>query len=458
MEARLAEIGPALLPRLPLLGPALGLTLPETDLTVSMEPALRTESRVALLIDCLRARATTTPVLLVLEDAHWLDALSHELLEAVGRAIPAAPVAVLLAYRPPELEHLQAVRVEALPHFTALHLGGLATDDAAALVAARLAEQGGSVPPGEWIAGLVARAAGNPFYLEELVAYAREQGLDLADAAARARLAWPTSLQSLLLARLDQLTEPARQVLKVGSVIGARFPVAHLWGVHPDLGAVAQVMDDLWALVAAELVLPEGAAEPAYRFKHAVTQEVTYGTLPGAVRAGLHGQFAAWLEAAGATTVELLAYHYGRSSNEEKAREYLRRAGETAAAGGAFAAAAGHYSALLERLDAADPARGAVLVARGETRVVLGAWAAAGADYTAARAVAGAPGALRAAAARGLGEVRGRQGAYDEAIRWLETAQGEYAALGDGRGSASTGRPGVDRRGYRGSTGRPGRS
>jgi class 3 adenylate cyclase/tetratricopeptide (TPR) repeat protein len=436
LEERLAELDPALLPRLPLLGPALGLALPDTDLTAGLPTALRTESRVALLIDCLRARAATTPVLLVLEDAHWLDPLSHELLEAVALAIPAVPVAVLLAYRPPELEHLQAVRVEALSHFTALRLGGLATGDAAALVEARLAEADGPIPPPEWIAELVARAGGNPFYLEELVAYAREIGVDLADPAARAAIAWPASLQNLLLARIDQLTEPQRQVLKIASIVGARFPVAHLWGVHPALGARAHVTADLGALAEAELALPEGAgAEPEHRFKHAVTHEVTYGTLPGAVRAGLHGQFAAWLEAVGAAAVEALAYHYGRSPNGPKAREYLRRAGDAAVAGGAFAAAVGHYSALLERLPAGDPERGPVLLARAEARVVLGQWAAAAADYAAARESTAAP-AIRAQAARGLGVVHKWQDSYAEAADWLEIARAEYAALGDGAGEA----------------------
>jgi class 3 adenylate cyclase/tetratricopeptide (TPR) repeat protein len=439
---RLAEVAPALGPRMPLLGPLLGLALPDTEVTAGMEPAVRTESRVALLLDCLRARAAAGPVLLVLEDAHWLDPLSHDLLDAVARAIPALPVAVLLAYRPPAREHRQAVRVEELPHFTAVVLTGLGPADAAALVAARLAAHGGTRPPAEWIAALVARAAGNPFYLEELVAYARERGLNLADPAARAQITWPASLQSLLLARIDQLTEQARQVLKVASVVGLRFGATQLWGVHPDLGPGPVVRAALADLAAEELALPEAAAaEEMHRFKHAITHEVTYGTLPGAVRARLHEQFAAWLEARSAVAgagppLDLLAYHYGQSANVAKACEYLQRAGDTAAAAGAFAAAGGHYSALLARLDAAAPTRSAVLVARGDAWERLSAWGDAATDYAAARDQAGAPASVRAAAARGLGAVRQRQGDYAEAVTWLETARAEHATAGDHVGEA----------------------
>lgn len=222
-----------------------------------MEPKLRKESLEALLVDCLRARAAHQPVLLVLEDAHWLGALSHDLLEVVSRAIPDDPVTILITLRPPELERLQAPRISRLPHYTEVALDGLPMEEATALVRARLGEGSDPLPPAAWVAEVVAQAGGNPFYLEELVAYVREQGggalWALEDTTARSRITWPVSLQSLLLARIDLVKEEERMVLKVASIVGQRFPVVHLWGVYPPLGEEAQVIADLDDLATLDL-------------------------------------------------------------------------------------------------------------------------------------------------------------------------------------------------------------
>ena len=87
LEQRLAQIDPALIARLPLLGAALNVSIPDNELTSSFDAKLRKESLEALLVDCLRARARNTPLFFVLEDSHWLDALSHDLAEAIGRAV-----------------------------------------------------------------------------------------------------------------------------------------------------------------------------------------------------------------------------------------------------------------------------------------------------------------------------------------------------------------------------------
>src|SRR4026208_961509 len=87
LERQLSEIDPLLLPRLPLLGAGLNLPIPDNELTASFDAKLRKESLESLLVDCLRKRARSMPLLLVLEDCHWLDPLSHDLLEVIGRQI-----------------------------------------------------------------------------------------------------------------------------------------------------------------------------------------------------------------------------------------------------------------------------------------------------------------------------------------------------------------------------------
>jgi hypothetical protein len=339
LEDALTALVPDRLSRLPVLGPALGLTLPDTTLTAGFDAQLRNESLVALLIDCVRARAVHTPLVFVLEDCQWLDALAHDLLEAIGRASATLPVLLVLAYRPPEIERLQAPRVTALPHCLELQLAPFGFEESQALVHARL----GPDLPAETLNALIQRAEGNPFYLEEFVNYLLERGVDVRDAAAVAQLDWPESLQRLLLARIDQLTEQQRTVLKVASIVGRRFQFRQLWGVYPPLGAIDAVYADLMELDELDLTRLDapgetGQDEPAlaYLFKHIVTQEVAYTSLPRALRAQLHEQFAAWLEAGSAAAdmpapPDLLAYHYGQSANTAKQREYLRKAGEAAA-------------------------------------------------------------------------------------------------------------------------------
>ncbi len=102
LERQLKRIKPQLARRLPLLGAVLNLPLPDNDLTRSFDARLRKMSLEALLVDCVWAQARETPLLLVLEDCQWMDALSHDLLEAIGRAIANLPVLIVMAYRLPE--------------------------------------------------------------------------------------------------------------------------------------------------------------------------------------------------------------------------------------------------------------------------------------------------------------------------------------------------------------------
>jgi class 3 adenylate cyclase len=109
VSERLAELDPVLLNRLPLLNPILNLPIPDNNFTANIQDKLKKELREALVIDLLKVicqiRGGAT-LMLILEDCHWLDPLSHDLMEMVGRAITALPVAIILTYRPPELEHL----------------------------------------------------------------------------------------------------------------------------------------------------------------------------------------------------------------------------------------------------------------------------------------------------------------------------------------------------------------
>jgi adenylate cyclase len=446
LAAALAALDGGLLPRLPLLGPLLDLPLPESELTRGLETSQRKAALEALLVECLRLRLRPgggyrAPLLIVLEDIHWLDGLSRDLLAAVARAVAELPLLLVVAARPPELDAGAPALAAWLPQAQELPVGELPPAAAAELARRRVALAfDGAEPDEALVAAILARAEGNPFYIEELINFLRDRGMALADAVA-ARIELPASLAGLILSRVDQLGAERQITLKVASVIGRVFAMEWLWGVYPGLGPAARVRADLEALSRLD-VTPLHTPEPSlhFMFKHATTQEAIYGSLPFAQRAELHGQLAAWLEARPETAgqLDLLAYHYGRSGLAAKQREYFRRAGDAAAARFANTAAIQYYEQLLGLLAPAEQAP--VLVAIGRIHELMSAWALAEARYREALAAAEAAGDLPtlAKAQAGLGNSFWGRGGYDEGLPWLERARATLAALGDRAGLSET--------------------
>jgi adenylate cyclase len=438
LKQQLTEINPALLPRLPLLGAVLNLQIPDNELTAAFNAKLRKESLEALLVDSLRKRAREMPLLLVLEDCHWLDPLSHDLLEVIGRSIVDLPVLIVMTYRPPQLEHLLAPRVRQLFHFTEVPLNNLPDGEIAQLVSLKLVQIYGeqaSLSP-ELIERISTRAGGNPFYIEELLNYLHDRGIDPQQPTALEQIELPNSLYSLILSRIDQLAENQRSVLKVASVIGRLFKAAMLWGVYNPFGGQAQVREALNILAALDLT-PMDTPEPelAYLFKHVLTQEVAYETLPFATRAVLHDQIGQYIEKAHPAVldqyIDLLAYHYDHSENMPKKREYLLRAGEGAQAAYANAAAVSYFKRVLALLP--EEQQVAVMLKLGQVYELVGDWQAAGEIDRQAEELAASlkDGQGRAQAQYALGWLLRKRGEYGEAQRWLEQARDSYQQLSD---------------------------
>jgi class 3 adenylate cyclase len=228
------QLDPALAARLPLLSPVLGIPIDDNDLTRPFDAKLRKTSLEAMLVDVLRAVADV-PLVIVLDDIHWIDPLSEDLLLAVARAVHALPVLVLLAYRARSETEGGPPAVAGLPHFTELALTELANDDVEQLVRLRLEQVGGSAAAVEAVAERVTkRAQGNPFYIEELLTYLTEGGGDLPSVEELERLELPGSLHSLILSRMDRLEETPRATLKVASAVGRSFEAPVLPAVHPS--------------------------------------------------------------------------------------------------------------------------------------------------------------------------------------------------------------------------------
>ncbi len=415
-----AALDPTLLPRLPLLSTVLRLPIPDNDLTASLDAKVRKSSLEALLVACIRRRAAREPLLIILEDYQWSDALSRDLLAAIGRVIEDLPVLIVVAYRSihPPLD---------LPNFTEITLPVFTRAEAAQLIERKLEQlfDDPTLGSATLIETLTTRAAGNPFYIEEILNYLVDLQIDLNDSDALAAVDLPTSIYSLILSRLDQLTDQERMTLRVASVIGRIFKASILSGIYPELGQPDSVIANLDYLSQLDLLaLDSPATELVYLFKYIITQQVAYESLLFATRARLHeaiGRFIETSEVANlAAHYPLLAFHFEHSENDMKKRYYLLKAGESAQTEYANAAAISYYQKALPLL--AGDERAAILLKLGEVQEVVGAWEAANATYDDALASTDDPN-LAAEAHIAKGELLRKQGKYEAADQWYTSGE-----------------------------------
>ncbi|MEZ4767383.1 MAG: tetratricopeptide repeat protein [Caldilineales bacterium] len=440
-EAALRRLDPRTLPRLPLLGSVLNLPLADNDLTGSLSAKLRKTARENLLVDLLAARAGEGPLLLVLDDCHWLDPMSFDLLAVLGRAVHKLPVLLLLVYRP--LEGPETLPVTQLPWFSEIRLGEFTAAEAGELIRLKLARLFGQEEaiPDQLVEAVTVRAGGNPFYIDELINYLHDQGIRLTGSESLSRFDLPTSLQSLILSRIDRLTEGQKAAIKVASVIGRLFQAALLLGVYPELGERARVRHNLEVLSDLELTpLDTPDPELTYIFKHVVTQEVAYESLLYRTRAHLHAQIGRYLEAhqgaAAGQLVHLLAFHFDRGDDEDKRREYLVKAGQAAQADYANTTAIDYYLRALPLLSGLDHVR--VLRRLGEVFEVVGDWAEAESRYREALHRAEESGDRREQGwcEIALSELFRKRGQFEPAARWRDQAQLDFEAAGCQDGAA----------------------
>lgn len=435
LEGEIEDRAPDRVQALPLLNVVLDVDIPENDFTRNLEPQHRKSALHALLEDCLKSAAQEEPTLVVVEDLQWVDPLAHDLLEELAKALVHVPICFVLAYRPPQLARLQAPRLEALPQFTRIELHELNRLEAEQAIRAKLAQlypaRGGAVPI-QLVDKLMNRTQGNPFYLEELLNYLRDRGLDPRDASNLEKIELPDTLHALVLSRIDQLTEHEKLTLRTASIIGRLFRVQWLTGYYPALGDKPQVKGELDQLAELEII-PLDTPEPelAYLFKHIVTHEVTYESLSFDLRARLHEQLAEYLEGIGAP-VDAIAHHYGQTHHQAKQREYWQKAGTAAQEAFANEAALDYFTKLLPLLT--DPQEQIdLLLKRGDVLLVIARWTDAEEDYQAALTLAeGSQNALaRVRCQRALGMQENYHGNLLAARQWLEQAVAGAEALGD---------------------------
>jgi class 3 adenylate cyclase/tetratricopeptide (TPR) repeat protein len=319
--------------------------------TLELTPQQRRQKTLEALFTQVQTVARKNPVLMIFEDAHWSDPTS---LEAFGRTVnrvATLPVLLLITFRP-EFEPPWIGQ----PHVTVLTLNRLTRHEVDAMIDR---VTGNKTMPANIRQDIIERTDGIPLFVEEMTkaVLEAESHSDAERAAAAipsAAVAVPVTLHASLMARLDGLGKPAKEVAQIGAAIGREHPHALLALVtrKPD----AELEAALDRLVAAGLLFRQGLPPHAtYLFKHALVRDVAYGSLLRDQRQHLHGRIADVLAEHFPTTVEaepeVLANHYREAGMADAASTYFERAGDRAAARSAYIEATAHFRAAIEEAD-----------------------------------------------------------------------------------------------------------
>jgi class 3 adenylate cyclase/tetratricopeptide (TPR) repeat protein len=327
------------------------LSLPNDGRYPALEltPEQRRQRTLEALTSQLARLALHNPVLMILEDAHWVEPTSLEVFGRVVDQIATLRVLLIVTFRP-EFNPPWVGQ----SHVTSLTLNRLGEREAAAIIA-RLV--GNKALPADVLAEIVERTDGIPLFVEEMtkaVLEAESEGAARRTVAAvpSSALAVPASLHASLMARLDRLG-PAKEVAQIGSAIGREFSHALLASVaRKSEAALGSALD---RLVQAGLLSRQGVPPLAsYLFKHALVQDAAYGTLLREPRRVLHARIAETLESQFAEIAdsqpEILARHCSEAGLIEKAAGLWGKAGERSLDRSALVEAAAQLTRALEQI------------------------------------------------------------------------------------------------------------
>ena len=360
----------------------------------------------------LRASATSSPVVVALEDVHWADASSLALTAELSRMAAEAPILFILVGRPESRGQLDEL-VASRPH-RSIELGPLDNTAVRTLATDIL----GGIPPDDLVGFVAQRTTGNPFFVQELLRAVRDGGaLESADGRLTIRRGWderqlPPTIEGVLAARIDLLPREAATLLQTASVVGRRMRVQLLQAVAGSAD-LAPLLEELLRAGFLDREIEDG--EELVLFHHALVQDAAYSRLLRRHQRDVHlrvAQEAERLYGSGDHAIDLLARHL-YLGGDAKAGDYLRRAGERATRLYANAEAILHFARALELVP--DDVELRLQVA--DLHELVG-------DYDEAlrlyEEVLGATNDVRAW--RGLAATLRKQGRYDEALTVVDEA------------------------------------
>ena len=333
----------------PVLSYVLGL---EGEVHPDIEPEQLQRQIVLAARALVERRVEREPLLLLVEDLHWADIASVDLLRQVVDQLPDRPLMVLLSHRPDTTPPLVTRAAQSV-----IRVAPLSTDETRALVAGFFGASADLEQLQDFIAG---RSGGNPLFAEEIVRSLVGRGLLHREGgrwtcATVSEAVVPPTLHGLLLSRVDGLPVAARRLLQEAAVLGATFDGALLRAVATEPGAIDA---ELARLAEADFVQPLGPwhERTRYRFTHALVHEVVYQNLLLSRRTELHERVGRALEQAAGprperlSDLEALGHHWSLSADKLRGARYLVAAGDWARAVYANDDAIRHYDRALQTL------------------------------------------------------------------------------------------------------------
>jgi adenylate cyclase len=395
------------------------------------DPQSKQRVLVALFRRLLERWAERTPLLVILEDLHWVDSASSAVLVEVARDVPSRRCLLLTTSR----TGWSPTWVADMVHLEALEGSG-----ARNLVEAAF----GSPVEDSLVETILARTGGNPFFVEEVVHGLTESGVTqeqdgqvMLKAGVTPRV--PATVQEVLTARMDRLPASAKQVLQPAAVCGRVFWQRVVEHVLPG----APVTENIATLDRERYVLPRPAqGESIYVFRHALIQEVAYQTQLQAHRRTTHGAIGEAIEIIFGDRIDEfvneLAFHYRYSDNDPKALYWLVRAGDRAKALFANQEALTLYSAALERAENGEgPLQaGSILERSGDIQSLIGRYDEAIASFhTALDRISNPAAVTRARIERKVGTALRIKGEYAQAAATLSRALDLLGELADVEGA-----------------------
>jgi predicted ATPase/class 3 adenylate cyclase len=350
LERTLTAAGLSLPEVVPLVAPLLSLSLPVHYPALSLTPQRQRQKTLEVLLAWLLKEGEQHPVLLVVEDLHWVDPSTLEFLSLLIDQVPTAHVLVLLTFRP-DFRPPWAM----LSHLTQLTLSRLGRKQVEQIV--EKVASGKALPP-EVVQQVVSKTDGVPLFVEELTKMVLESGwLREADGhyeliGSLPPLAIPATLQDSLVARLDRLAT-VKEVAQMGATLGREFSYELCQAVSPV--DETRLQQALAKLVEAEVLYQRGQPPHArYVFKHALIQDAAYQSLLKNTRQQFHHRIAQTLVARFPETVEaepeLVAHHYTEAGLIEQAIPYWQQAGQRAFERSAYIEAIAHFTQGLKHL------------------------------------------------------------------------------------------------------------
>jgi tetratricopeptide (TPR) repeat protein len=415
---------PELVPWVPLLAIPLDVEVEPTREVEELQPAFR-RARLHGVVEELLAKVLPGPTLFVLEDVHWMDEASSELLRHLGGQVSKRAWLMCATRRPTPGGFHAAEGVPPVPAMTIM-LEPL-TDEAAAALIGAAAEAGLASRD---VVAITERAGGNPLFLQELVSAPRPEEQEEA---------LPESVESVVATRIDKLDPGDRALLRYAAVMGATFSGALLGEVlsdDPSASADSEAWDRL-----AEFVGRDPYTAGAFRFRHALFRDAAYEGLSYRRRRELHARVGEAYERLypdhTAEHAELLSLHFFHAQVWDKAYGYSLLAGERAQAKFANTEAASFYRRTLEvarRLPELDPeAIGRVWEALGDVCELAGLYRDAADAYRSARQLAEKAGRLEPMLLLKEGVIRERSARFTEALRWYNRGLRAAAKITDER-------------------------